>query len=70
MVCSDDGERVPVGRCLRCQVEFVSRPGDRELTESLLGVHAAICPGGLRASERVEPAAARALLRSELSVPA
>jgi hypothetical protein len=57
-------ETIPVGRCERCEVLFVARPTERELTASLLEVHAAICPGGLRSGERVEPAAARLLLRS------
>ncbi|MCW5893260.1 MAG: hypothetical protein KIT14_22320 [bacterium] len=66
MMRSNDGEKISVGRCRRCQVEFVSQPSDRLLTMSLLEVHAAICPGGMRATERVEPAAARSLLRSEM----
>lgn len=65
MVRTDEVERIPVGQCEHCQVLFVARPSECDLTASLLEVHAAICPGGLRAGERVEPAAARLLLRTE-----
>lgn len=62
----DDEDREAIGTCERCHVQFVAQRSDRELTASLLEVHAAICPGGLREGERVEPAAARSLLRSEM----
>jgi hypothetical protein len=64
----EDGEKETIGHCHRCQVQFVARRSDRELTATLLEVHAQICPGGLRAGERVEPAAARSLLRTEMLV--